>query len=150
MTRRETDDELRQYASSLENRCFACGPGNPNGLHLHFERDGDAVRAELVVQSWQQGWTGVLHGGILTTMLDEAMAYALFYGGHQGVTARLEVRFRVPARSGDRLAVVGRIVREARRIADIEARVCRDDEVIAESSGRFVKLGPLSKEVLLG
>ncbi len=66
--------------------CFACGPYSPDGMHLHFERDGErAVRAEITLPPRFQGWRGTAHGGIVMTLLDEAMAHACGAIGERAV-----------------------------------------------------------------
>jgi uncharacterized protein (TIGR00369 family) len=108
------------------------------------------VRTQFTPTDLHQGWQGVVHGGILTTLLDEAMAYTLFYSGVRAVTARMEVRFRASAQAGDLLQVEARVVRDTRRAADVEARILRGTDVIAESNGRFMKLGPIDPAMVLG
>lgn len=149
MTVDDAAAEILGFRDSQENRCFVCGPGNPSGLHLHFEVEDGVVRARFSPRQWQQGWEQVVHGGVLAAVLDEAMAYVLFFGGYQGVTARLEVRYRKPARAGDELVVEARAVREGRRITDLESVLRRGDEVVAEASARFMRMGALTRESLV-
>lgn len=144
MTGRRSRDTVRNIAYSPDNQCFACGAGNPHGLHLHFVEEDGVVSAEFVPQSWQEGWQGVVHGGIITTLLDEAMAYCIFFAGESGVTARLDVRFRTAAHAGDCLRVEARIARQVRQIVDTQATVFRGEEVVAEATARFLKTGALS------
>ena len=67
--------------------CMACGAANPIGLGLVFAEEGDAVRAEFTPLAWHQGYDGLVHGGIIAMLLDEAMAQALLARGMAGVTA---------------------------------------------------------------
>jgi acyl-coenzyme A thioesterase PaaI-like protein len=118
-------------------------------MRLLFDEVGDEVRATFVPRPAHSGWTGVVHGGILATALDEAMAYVLYFMGIKGLTARMEVRFRRPALEGDTLTVVARKIFEARRIVDVEAHLLKEDTVLAEASGRFMKMGALAASDLL-
>lgn len=140
---------LRDIAQSPKNRCFVCGPGNPMGLRLRFERDGAVVSATFTPGRWHGGWQGVVHGGVLSAILDEAMAYTLFFNGVRAVTARMEVRYRHPVHAGDMVRVEAQIVRDARKLADVEGRIMRGDELMVEAVGRFVRLGELTAESLL-
>ncbi|HEX6506396.1 MAG TPA: hotdog fold domain-containing protein, partial [Chloroflexota bacterium] len=79
-----------------------------------------------------------------------AMAYTLFFRGLQGVTARMDLRFRLPAHAHDQLEVEAWTVKENRRITDIEARISRDGIVLVESTARFMKLGEIRPETLTG
>lgn len=150
MEQTDTPLDIATLAASPLNRCFACGPGNPHGLHLHFEHEGGVVRASFVPGGLHQGWQGVVHGGILATLLDEAMAYTLFYAGVRAVTARMEVRYRAAAHAGEELTVEARITSENRKIADVEARILRGQQVMAEAAGRFMKLGPIDPALIIG
>lgn len=144
MNQEMTREAVERIAYSPNNACFACGAANPHGLHIHFEEHGGTVRAEFIPEEWQQGWQNVVHGGVISTLLDEAMAYCLFFRGEFGVTARLDVRYRAPARAGDRLRVEARVVRAVRRVMDTEAVVYRGDEILAEATARFLKVGDLT------
>ncbi|HZU12793.1 MAG TPA: PaaI family thioesterase [Chloroflexota bacterium] len=140
---------LLNLARSPRNVCFACGPGNPCGLHLEFSKQGGMVRAAFTPRMDHAGWSGVVHGGILTTALDEAMAYVLYFRGVRAMTGRLDVRFRRPVAVGDRLTVEAETTREVRNVVDVSARLCRTDTVVAEAEARFMVLGPLVPEDLI-
>jgi uncharacterized protein (TIGR00369 family) len=124
--------------------CFACGPENPIGLHMHFEPDGDGVRTQLTLAPEFQGWKSVAHGGIAMALLDEAMAHAAGHAGHRGVTASISVRFRKPVPIGEPLAITGRVAWQRRNVLGLEARV-RDASgtLLADGEGKFVSMGPL-------
>lgn len=98
-------DRMRELPPS--SGCFACGLDNPSGLGIRFYTDGKAAYGEYVPTTNYQGYAGVLHGGILTTLLDEAMVKALAVEGIIAVTGKIEVRFRRPAPTGERLLVRG-------------------------------------------
>jgi acyl-coenzyme A thioesterase PaaI-like protein len=115
---------------------------------MRFERVGGVIRSQVRAGDWHNGWEGVTHGGIIASILDEAMAYSLFFEGIQGLTGRMEVRYRTPSYPGDLLTVESSIVRDARRIADVNGSIRCDGRVIAESTGRFMKAGALTLEVL--
>lgn len=149
MTVSDLPAELRQFVRSGQNHCFACGPGNDCGMKLQFDEVGDTVTATFMPDRRHSGWSGVVHGGILATALDEAMAYVLYFMGAKGLTARMEVRFRRTALQGEALTVVARKVAEARRIIDVEAQLLRDDVVLAEATGRFMNMGSLTAADLL-
>ncbi len=124
-------------------RCFACGPLNPIGLHMSFERDGeDGARAEVVLGEQFQGWEGVAHGGIVMALLDEVMAHAAGMAGYRGVTAGLNARFKAPVPLGVPLAVRAHLQWIRRGVLAIEAEL-RDPsgELLASGEGKFVAKG---------
>lgn len=114
--------------------CFGCGKRNPHGLKLEFSWDGRNCRAEFIPQKYHQGWKGQIHGGILTAVMDEAMGYAAYYEHIPCVSGIIEVRLRQPARVGEHLIVTASVTRRARRLANTEARLTRQDgTLVAEA-----------------
>ena len=57
--------------------CFGCGRDNTIGLKLDFHQEGESVRAEFIPGEMYQGWPGVVHGGLICTMLDEVIGYVV-------------------------------------------------------------------------
>lgn len=105
------------------------------------------VATDFVPTEWHEGWSRITHGGILSALLDEVMAYTLLFQGYEAVTARLELRFRQAVRQGEQLRVEAKVVDQRRTMADIEGRILRADEVVVEGKGRFMILGRLRLEV---
>ncbi len=70
-----------------------------------------------------EGWEGVAHGGIVSTILDEVMAWALVAGDDWGVTARLAVAFRKPVSIGQRIRAEGWVTRTRRRLVETAGRI---------------------------
>jgi acyl-coenzyme A thioesterase PaaI-like protein len=110
---------------NLETKsCFVCGPDNAVGLHVPFTRDGPhGSRADYTAREEHCGWPGLLHGGVALALLDEALAWALYFQGLFGVTARLETRFRQPIRVGERLIVRAWTVEQRKRIVSARAEI---------------------------
>ncbi len=132
---------LESFRTQPES-CFACGPKNPHGLHAHFAQSAEGAEANFIPTRHHEGWPGIIHGGILVTLLDEAMAYALYYRRIAAVTVRLESRFRRPASPGETLKVRANVVAERRGIIDVRSEITGPDgSVIAGANGRFVPVG---------
>jgi acyl-coenzyme A thioesterase PaaI-like protein len=94
--------------------CFGCGRANPVGLYMKFRDDGvDRVLSEYTVAQRYQGYPGLVHGGVIATMLDEAVARVSFIGDphHFMMSVKLQVSFRHPIPVETPLRVIGRIVR---------------------------------------
>jgi len=129
-----------------DGNCFACGPSNPIGMHLHFDLadDGDGVVARATLAPVFQGWRGIAHGGIVMALLDEAMAHAAGYAGHRGVTASVSVRFRKPVPLEAPIEVRGRVTWQRRNVLGVEAGIFgADGELLARAEGSFVSRGRL-------
>ncbi|MCK5786449.1 MAG: PaaI family thioesterase [Candidatus Sabulitectum sp.] len=94
-----------------DDNCFACGSGNPIGLKLKFrlDRENGTAVTETVIADHFNGWKGAVHGGIITTLLDEIMVYACTSSGWFTVTGTIEVKFHKPVPTEELLTVKGRI-----------------------------------------
>jgi acyl-coenzyme A thioesterase PaaI-like protein len=114
--------------------CFACGPDNPKGLRLEFRFQGEQYLTEFQVLPEYQGWAGFAHGGLLATVLDEVTARLLWEKKLPALLARLAVRYRSPARVGERLRVQGRITGRRGRLVFSEAEALHEDGTIVASA----------------
>jgi acyl-coenzyme A thioesterase PaaI-like protein len=133
------DGAARPAALQDDRCCFACGPENPQGLQLHFDYGDGIARSRFVAQRQFAGWTTIIHGGIMATLLDEAMAHAAIAAGVRAVTARLEVRFRKAAPIDAPLLLEGRLEGRRGRLLTLLATVSGEDGTLyAEGHGRFV------------
>ena len=102
--------------------CFVCGPENPRGLHLLFEKgDSGEMSVEWIPEPELEGYQGIVHGGIVSTVLDEAMAKVVDASGAEALTAELRVRFRQQVPSGYPLHVRGWIESRNKRVINTEA-----------------------------
>ena len=120
-----------------EGLCFGCGRNNPIGLNLSFARDGDTLRTEFTSDTIHQGWPGVVHGGILTCLLDEAMSYAAYFEGFTCLTASMQVRLRQPAKVEMPLVITSSVTKNRKKLIETRAEVCsQDGMVIAESTAK--------------
>lgn len=122
-------------------RCFGCGTENPIGLRLRFEETEAGARAEFRPRPEYQGWDGTLHGGIILTLLDETLAYAVLFAAGPAVTAEIQARLRRPAPLDQTFTLVGQV--EMRRLGMVRARATILDEsgaVVAEGRGKFMLL----------
>lgn len=114
-----------------DNPCIGCGPTNPVGLRLAFERDGEVVRSVLDVRPEHQGWPGTMHSAVLYLALVETMNWTI-YGltGRVGLAAETSVlAYERRAVPGERLALTGRIVDPSVPRARAEAHADRGDRV---------------------
>lgn len=119
-------------------KCFVCGRDNPIGLKLVFQPDGEGVRAEFVPSELHVGYAGLIHGGIISALVDDALANIWFTRGRKAVTAKIEVRFRREVRPGDRLIITAEPtgVRSGMHTARVDIR--RDGVLVADGSGLLV------------
>jgi len=123
--------------------CFVCGEKNPFGLKLRIRTDperGEST-AEVTFRDDFQGWAKVVHGGLLATVLDEAMIYAAGAKGHMCVTGEITVRFIKPASMGVAYSLKGRFLEDKGRIVLAESELLdADGEQMARASGKLFKI----------
>jgi uncharacterized protein (TIGR00369 family) len=124
--------------------CFACGRQNPIGLQLRFARVDDGVRAHYRPRAEDAGFPGVLHGGVLVTLLDEAMAWAMYSEAYAlGVTAKMDIRYRRPAQLDDTLVLTGRVTRVRGRRIEVAATIdSAAGERLVEAAALFLRVPP--------
>ena len=129
-----------------DGRCFACGPHNPDGLHLTFEPDGEAgARSTVTLPPRLQGYRDVAQGGIVMMLLDEIMAHACRFAGERAMTAAMQTRFRRPVPLGRELVLLARVTSRRRNVLFLEASVAlHDGTLLATGEGTFVSTGRLS------
>ncbi len=121
--------------------CFGCGERNPIGLRLKFFRRDGGVVAQFCPDKAHEGYIHMMHGGIVATLLDEAMSWAVIDGGHLAVTAKMEVHFRKPVPVGQPLSVIGKVERDRRRAIEASGEVrASDGTILASSTGLFMRV----------
>ena len=127
---------------NFDHWCFACGRSNPIGLHLELAFARDRAEAGFTPQRTHQGYDGIVHGGIVTALLDEVMGWAIFNQGIWAVTARFSLTFRRPLRVGERVVATGVLTRDRGRALDLHGEVRRasDAELLASADGTYVRM----------
>lgn len=121
-------------------QCFGCSPYNKIGLHLEFWEDGDEIVSKWNPISVLQGYPGVLHGGIQSTLLDEIAGWVVYVKcGTVGVTAEMKVRLRKPLliNQGE-ITIRAKLIEQNRRTAVIQSYLINSSgTTCAEAELRF-------------
>ena len=135
-----TDDPPGTIADSHHSRCVLCGRLNARSLRLSFRPTGDgAVSARLEALPELQGYDGLLHGGVIAALLDEAMTHCLFCRGVQALTGDLHVRF-VRAVPCDVPVEIRAWMLSARPpLYRLRAELVADDRVMAWAEAKFMR-----------
>ncbi len=128
-------------ARDYHANCMVCSQqGNtPRSLRLCFTQDGaGGVSAPFTATTDQQGYTGLLHGGQTSTLLDAAMTHCLFAQGITALTAELTVRFIAPVPLGKALLISAQLLGQRRGIYQLEAQLTMGNERLARATGKFI------------
>ena len=143
----ETPDGRFEFAA---HHCFGCGTLNAGGLGLVLHVERGRSWTELALDRRFEGWENVIHGGVLCTILDEVMAWALVGEDNWGVTARMSVDFRHPVTVGLPIRAEGWITRSRRRIVDTAGHIVAagTGTELATATGVYVAAGAERKRDL--
>ncbi|MDD2763196.1 MAG: PaaI family thioesterase [Opitutaceae bacterium] len=138
-----TEGRRRDAQQRAHPHCFVCGDPQAGGLGLAFRVLPDGgVAADWHCPSKSQGFDGILHGGLIATLVDSAMVHALFARGVVARTAELRVRYRHPVRAGHPVSVVARLCWQTGPLSCLKAEVCQEGAVRANAQGKFMA-GPV-------
>ena len=134
--------------------CFACGQRNPYGLHMIFQQDGDSIMCDFMPQVEHQGFPGIIHGGIVASVLDEALNRTSMLGNPPAwtMTGRLEVRYRRNVPYGPLLRVRAKLKSQRGRLLTATGILTlAEDEamVLAEAQGTFMALTQDMQETIM-
>jgi uncharacterized protein (TIGR00369 family) len=138
----ESAEHLTPMEHPAQNRCFGCGPANPIGLHLEFllAADGSVICLPTIQERFE-GPPSYVHGGIIATLLDEAMSKSVRALGVTALTRQMEIDYQRPVPSGTSIRLEGRLVRSEGRKHWTEARILNErGHVLAEGKGLFVEI----------
>jgi len=137
------EEERIEIPKLQGHHCFACGTANPIGLNLEFYCLGDVVCSEITLEKVHEGWDNMAHGGIVSTLLDELMSWAIMYSKRVLlVTRKMDVKYIKPVLIGSPLTVTGRLMDDSEP-PKIKARgEIRDNEgrLLVRSNSEFVAI----------
>jgi uncharacterized protein (TIGR00369 family) len=142
---------VTQLPVNDDHTCFACGPANPHGLHMTFLTDGEEVFSRLTVPDHLRGWNNMVHGGVISTILDEVMSWAAIHLIKSIIVTRtMRVDFLKPVFIGQQLKAVARISEIlSRKEALLQGDLYNAEKVLcATARGSFALLKPKVAEKL--
>ncbi len=120
--------------------CFGCGKENEFGLQLEFSLTKGKAMAEFTLKPRFQGWNDIAHGGIVATILDEAMAWAIKSFTIKAVTAEMNVKYKKPTPIGKPLKVIGNVLKSKGRAIFTKAKIMDEDEILATATATYIKI----------
>ena len=139
-----TDLPVKEYPY-----CFGCGASNPIGLRLALRAGADCLVAEFAPREEHQGWPGIVHGGIISSLLYEVMENFAYHNGEVAMMKSMSTRFRKPANVGERIIARSWLVERSGREIEVSASLTTEqDEVLAESNAVLVVLSGSATERL--
>jgi len=133
-------EEHWQSLARIDRDCFACGTENHHGLQMQFQSNGEQLRSSLMMEPRFRGWSNIIHGGILATILDETMSWTILSLTRCFMLTRgMSVSYLKPVRVGSHLDVVGYIKERSRKKRAVAVAEIRDEsgDLCATSEGVF-------------
>ena len=136
----ENDDGAWQPLPNLDNHCFACGGDNHHGLQMTFARSGDRLRTQLIIPGHFRGWSSLVHGGVIATILDEIMSWTAIVVARRFIlTKTMQVNYHRPLYVGTTVTAIASIgERQGERRAKLTAEIFdAAGKLCASAQGEF-------------
>lgn len=129
-------------------KCFCCGESNPCGLKTRFYIDKNKVCADIVIDEKHCGFKGVVHGGVLATLLDEALGWSTtIITKKMTVTGELNLRYLKPVPPGEQIKVITFMKEENKKYCVAEGEIVNSrGEVCIKGSGKFFPVSELMQK----
>jgi uncharacterized protein (TIGR00369 family) len=125
---------------NMHVNCMICGERNPWSLNLCFQADdSDVISAQFQGHPRFQGYDGILHGGMISALLDAAMTQCLFHHGVQAVTADLHVRFVKPAPCEALLELRSWLLSVRSPLYRVAAHLVHEEQTVAKAEAKFMQ-----------
>ena len=134
---------LQDGKGKMENdfhpNCFACGSNNGAGLRLKFHKQEDgSVLGYFFSDPRFEGYPGMVHGGIIATLLDSAMTHCLLRNGVPALTGRLSIRYSLPIRTGMVIKLEARVVNQSHGVFMLEGKAFVEGKKMASAEARYM------------
>ncbi len=125
---------------NAHRNCLLCGDLNPHSFRLRFSpRPDGGVHAVFFARKLYQGYDGMLHGGVIASLIDAAMTHCLFGQGIEAVTADLQVRFLRAVPCDQLIAVQADVIEHRAPLFRLRGELTLDDCVLARGHARFMQ-----------
>jgi acyl-coenzyme A thioesterase PaaI-like protein len=122
----------------FHQNCFACGLNDGMGLGLKFYRHEDgAVFGNFFADPKYEGYSSIIHGGIIATLLDSAMTHCLLMKGIPALTGRLSVKYSTPIQTGTVVKLEARIVDQFHEMFILEGKAWVDGKRVASAKAKY-------------
>ena len=129
---------VANICKQVHPKCVVCSSANTRGLHMEFDIDDDGgVRATFPCDDSYQGYPGIIHGGVISSILDGVMCHCMFARGQATVTVEINIRFRHPVVTGQVAMVSARIIQASHPLYLLEAEIIQERQVKVTAKGKY-------------
>lgn len=141
--------ETSAFKLEDDNYCFVCGRDNPIGLRMNLAFHAGRIHSEFILQKQYQGYKDIIHGGLISSVLDEAMIHVALAQGIKVVTAEMSVRFKSSLLVGEKAVVEAQIIKSGRKLIEASAFIKGPGlRLIAEAQAKLMVMGSFSRPVV--
>jgi len=137
---KKSQKQLNRMRDQEHPKCMLCGPSSKSGLKLAFQvNEQDEVTARFDCSEIYQSYTGILHGGMVSMLLDGAMTNCLFARKIKAVTGELTVKYLHPVVTNCEATIAARVIKSSRRLHYLEAEISQNNIILARARGKFME-----------
>ncbi len=143
MSKENAYEPIKPFTRDLS--CFACGTQNPFGLHMKFATDQEVVVSEVILPQHLCGWGNMVHGGIISTLLDETMSWTAIHLLKRLILTRtMTIEFILPVAPQTPLRIEGRIESRVKNTSAVVSAILCDaaDRICSKGRGEFALISP--------
>jgi acyl-coenzyme A thioesterase PaaI-like protein len=127
-----------QTENSLHRNCFACGSNGGIGLGLKFYKHEDGVVfGTFFADPKYEGYSGIIHGGIIATLLDSATTHGLLMKDIPALTGRFSIKYSTPIRTGTVVKLEARIVDQFHEMFVLQGKALVDGKMVASAEAKY-------------
>lgn len=137
----ETGQDVWRQLKGVDRECFGCGAENHSGLKMSFATNGEKLRSIVTLDKRFRGWSNLIHGGVISTILDETMGWTVITVVRKFMlTKGMQVSFKKPIRIGMTVTATGYIKERINDRALVVVAEIYDEsgDLCASSEGEFV------------
>lgn len=132
------ENTLSKIRTNAHPKCVVCSFGNEQGLRIEFQFvEQNRVEAVFTFDKSFEGYPGILHGGVITSILDGAMGNCMFARGQTAVTVEITTRFRHPVLTDKPAFVTAWLEKNAHPLYLLKAQILQDGKIRAAAKGKF-------------
>jgi uncharacterized protein (TIGR00369 family) len=126
--------------NNFHKNCFACGSNNGMGLGLKFYKHEDGtIFGNFFADPKFEGYSGIIHGGIVATLLDSAMTHCLLMKDIPALTGRLSIKYSTPIRTGTVVKLEAKVIDESHKIFTLEGKAYVDEKKAASAVAKYMR-----------
>jgi uncharacterized protein (TIGR00369 family) len=125
----------------MDECCFACGHKNEHGLRLTITETTEGVEAIIKPPLWTQGYSKIIHGGIIATVLDEMAVWAAYKRGYKSVTAELNMRIKKALHIDEKYRAIGKVMIVKHKLIHAQSEIINEThQIMARADVKLIRI----------